>query len=213
MEWVLQYWSFVDISGYFDTDPLWTWVKNDDWFDPSFASMLTRVKMIETCVESAFTTICVQSAIAGCFLLFWWGRLGRVALHQVTWWKKLNNKLKVVILSLFETKFESESFMVPFYGNSLNSACWCIKTAVTAVVVAENVRMSRRWKAELVVYGICKQPSPRFVHLLPLKPDCSLVCLVCPESFQHLILTSKSHSYQTMHWNKPYEWPDEIWVC
>jgi hypothetical protein len=123
--------------------------------------------MIEICVESAFATVCVQSAIAGCFLLFWWGWLGRVVLHQVTWLKKLNNKLKVVISLLSKANSESGSFTVLFYGNPLNSARGCIQTAVTAAVFTENVRMSRRWKAESVVYGICKQLSPRFVHLLP----------------------------------------------
>jgi hypothetical protein len=113
IEWVLRYWSFVDMSEYFGTGPLWTWVKIDDWFDLSSTCTLTHVKKIETCVESVFATVCVQSAIAGCFLLFGWGRLGRVALHQVTWSKKLNNKLKFVISSLSETK--SESFMIPFF--------------------------------------------------------------------------------------------------
>jgi hypothetical protein len=95
--------------------------------------------------------------------------------------KKLNNKLKVVISSLSET--ESESFTIPFYGNPLNSTCGCIKTVVTADVVTRNVRVSRCWKAESVAYGICKHPLPKFVHLLPLKPDRSPVCTVCPESF------------------------------
>jgi hypothetical protein len=76
--------------------------------------------------------------------------------------------------------------MILFYGNPLNSARGCIKVAVTAAVLTENVRVSRRWKAESVAYGICKQPSPKFVDLLPLKPDRSPVCPVCPESFQHL---------------------------
>jgi hypothetical protein len=44
-----------------------------------------------------------------------------------------------------------------------------------------------------------------FVYLMPLKPDRSSVCTVCPESFQHLILTSKFRNYQTVHWNMPYE--------
>jgi hypothetical protein len=83
-EWILWYWSFVDMSGYFDTDPLWTWVNNDILFDPSFAGTLTHVKTIETCVESAFAMVCAWSAIADCFLLFWWGRLDWIALHQVT---------------------------------------------------------------------------------------------------------------------------------
>jgi hypothetical protein len=52
--------------------------------------------------------------------------------------------------------------------------------AVTAAVVTENVRMGRRWKDELVSYGICLQPLPIFIHLLPLKPDHAPVC---PESF------------------------------
>jgi hypothetical protein len=76
---------------------------------------------------------------------------------------------------------------------------------VTAAVVTENMHMSRSWKAESVAYGICNQPLPKFVHLLPLKPDRSPVCTVYPESLQHLILTLKSHSYQTVHWNSPYE--------
>jgi hypothetical protein len=62
---------------------------------------------------------------------------------------------------------------------------------VTAAVVTKNVHMSRRWKAELVAYGIRIQPSPRFMYLLPLKPDHSSVCPVCPEGLQHPVLTSK----------------------
>jgi hypothetical protein len=77
--------------------------------------------------------------------------------------------------------------------------------AVTAAVVIKNVCVSRRWKAESVAYGIYKHPSPKFVHLMLVKPDRSLVYTVCPESFQHLILTAKSHSYQTVHQNRPYE--------
>jgi hypothetical protein len=157
------------------------------------------------CVESAFAIVCVWSAIAGHFLLFWRVRLGRVALHQVTWSKKLNNKLKVIIPPLSETKSKSKSFTILFYDDPLNSARGCIQMVVTAAVVTENMRMSRRWKAELVAYGFCKQHSPCFVHLLPLKSHRSPVCPVCPESFKHLILTSKSHSYQTVHRNRPYE--------
>jgi hypothetical protein len=66
--------------------------------------------------------------------------------------------------------------------------------AVTTFVITGNVCMSRHWKAESVTYEICKQLSPRFMHILPLKPDRSSVCLVCPESFQHHVLTSKSHT-------------------
>jgi hypothetical protein len=145
----------MDMSEYFGTGPLWTWVKNNDWCDPSSTGTLTHVKMIETCVESAFTTICVQFAIAGCLLLFWWGRFGRVALHQVTWTKKLNNKLKVVISPLSEIKPEPKSITVPFYGDPLNSASGCVKTAVTAAVVTKNMCVIRRCKAESVAYGIC----------------------------------------------------------
>jgi hypothetical protein len=155
------------MSEYFGTGPLWTWVKNNDWCDPSSAGTLTHVKMIEICVESDFATVCVQSIIVGCFLLFWWGRLGPVALHQVTWSRKLNNKLKVIISPLSKTNSESESFTILFYGNPLNSARGCIQMAITTAVVTKNVRMSRRWKTELVVYGICKQPSPCLTHLLP----------------------------------------------
>jgi hypothetical protein len=68
--------------------------------------------------------------------------------------KKLNNKFKAVISPLSET--ESGSFTIPFYGNLLNSARGCIKTAVTAVVVTKNVCVSKCWTAESVAYGICK---------------------------------------------------------
>jgi hypothetical protein len=77
--------------------------------------------------------------------------------------------------------------------------------AVTAVVVTKNMHMSRRWKAKLVVYGICKQPLTCFAHLLPLKPDRLPVYPICPESFRHLMLISKSRTYQTVHRNGPYE--------
>jgi hypothetical protein len=77
-------------------------------------------------------------------------------LHQVTKTKKLNNKLKVVISPLSEIKPEPKLIMVPFYGDTLNSARDCVKTAVTAAVVTEKVRVSSRWKAESVAYGICK---------------------------------------------------------
>jgi adenosine deaminase len=63
--------------------------------------------------------------------------------------------------------------------------------AVTAAVVTKNVFMSRRWKAELVAHGILIQPSPRVMYFLPLKPDHSSVCPVCPESLQHLVVTLK----------------------
>jgi hypothetical protein len=63
--------------------------------------------------------------------------------------RKLNNKLKVIISPLSKTKSESKSFAIMFYGTQM---------AVTAVVVTKNVRMSRRWKAELVTYGIRIQP-------------------------------------------------------
>jgi hypothetical protein len=71
-EWVLRYWSFVDMS-------------EEWWLTWSISSgTLTHIKTIETCVESAFATVCVRFAIASHYLLFWWGRLSRVALQQVT---------------------------------------------------------------------------------------------------------------------------------
>jgi hypothetical protein len=57
---------------------------------------------------------------------------------------------------LSEIKPEAKSITVPFYGNPLNLTHGCIKTAATAAVVTKNVRVSRRWKVELVSYRICK---------------------------------------------------------
>jgi hypothetical protein len=52
-------------------DPLRACVKVADYCDPSSAGTLTCVKMIETCAERVFATICVRFAIAAHFLLFW----------------------------------------------------------------------------------------------------------------------------------------------
>jgi hypothetical protein len=76
---------------------------------------------------------------------------------------------------------------------------------VTAAVVTKIVRMSRRWKADLVAYGIRIQTSPRFMDFLHLKPDHSSVCPVYPGSSQHPILTSNFHNYETVHRNRSYE--------
>jgi hypothetical protein len=62
----------------------------------------------------------------------------------------LVTSLKVIILPLLETMSESESFMIMFYGNLLTPHVGCIQTAVTTAMVTENVRMSRRFKPELV---------------------------------------------------------------
>jgi hypothetical protein len=117
--------------------------------------------------------------------------------------RSLIMKLKIIISPLSE--FESELFMIPFYGDPLTPHMGCIQTTITSTVVTENVCMSRRWKDDSVAYGIYKQPSLRFMHLLPLKSDHSSVYLVCLENFQHLILTSKSRNFQTVHQNRPYE--------
>jgi hypothetical protein len=77
--------------------------------------------------------------------------------------------------------------------------------AVAAVVVTKIVRMSRRWKADLVSYKIYIQTSSRFMYHVPLQPDHSSVCPNCPESFHHPDLTSKFRNYQTVHWNRSYE--------
>jgi hypothetical protein len=116
--------------------------------------------------------------------------------------RSLITSLNVIISSLSETMSESESFTILFYDNPLNFACRYIQKAVTAAMVTKNVCMSRRWKAELVAYGICLQPSPRFTNLLHLKPDRLPVSL---ENVQYLVLASKLRRYQTVHQNRPYK--------
>jgi hypothetical protein len=60
--------------------------------------------------------------------------------------------------------------MIPFYSDPLTPHVGCIQMIVTVATVIENVCISRCWKAELVAYGIHKQPSLRITHLRPLKP-------------------------------------------
>jgi hypothetical protein len=81
----------------------------------------------------------------------------------------------------------------------------CTQMTITAAVVTKIVCMSRRWKDDLVVYEIRIQTSPRFMDILPLKPDHSSVCPVCLGSFQHPVLNSKFHNYQTVYRNRLYE--------
>jgi hypothetical protein len=83
LKWVRKYrWPMMEMIR---ACKCWTlvraYVNVADCCDPSSVGTLIYVKMIETCVESDFITVCVWSAIAGYFLLFWWGQLGRVALH------------------------------------------------------------------------------------------------------------------------------------
>jgi hypothetical protein len=61
----------VDDLGTQVLEPLRECVKVADCYDPSSAGTLTCIKSIETCVESAFAIVCVRSAIAASFLLFW----------------------------------------------------------------------------------------------------------------------------------------------
>jgi hypothetical protein len=46
----------MHMSEHVSAGPIWTCVKVDDYFNPSSADTLARVKMIETFVESAFAT-------------------------------------------------------------------------------------------------------------------------------------------------------------
>jgi hypothetical protein len=97
-------------------------VKVADCCDPSSTDTLTYAKMIEMCVESTFATVCVRFAIADHF--FWFGEDGLVELHCIKSpnQRSLITSLKVIISLLSETKSESESFTILFYGNPLNSA-------------------------------------------------------------------------------------------
>ncbi len=67
---ILLFMISLAMIGHFSAGLLWACVKVDYCCDPSSAGTLTCVKTIETCVESAFATVCVQSAIAGCFFYF-----------------------------------------------------------------------------------------------------------------------------------------------
>jgi hypothetical protein len=52
-------------------DPLTACVNIAGCCDPSSTGTLTCVETIEMCIESAFATVCLRSAIVGGFLLFW----------------------------------------------------------------------------------------------------------------------------------------------
>jgi hypothetical protein len=48
-------------------DPLRACVNVDNYCDPSSVGILTCVKMIEMCIESAFATLSERFAVADCF--------------------------------------------------------------------------------------------------------------------------------------------------
>jgi hypothetical protein len=60
----------MGMSGHKSVGPLRACVKVVDYCDPSFVGTLTRVKMIETCVQSIFATASERFTIAYCFFCF-----------------------------------------------------------------------------------------------------------------------------------------------
>jgi hypothetical protein len=92
----------------------------DAW--SAFCRYTNFIGTIETFVESVIATVPEWFTIVDCFFSF--GEDGLVELHGIKSLDQtnLNNKLKVIISPLSETKSKSESFMIPFYGNPLNSA-------------------------------------------------------------------------------------------
>jgi hypothetical protein len=68
--WARKCLSSMGMSGHKSAGPLRACVKFADCCDPSSVGTLTCVKMIETCVESAFTTVSKRYAIADHFFYF-----------------------------------------------------------------------------------------------------------------------------------------------
>ena len=60
----------MGMSGHISAGPIWACVRVDDYCDPSVAGTLTRVKTIETCVESVLATVSGRFAIAHRFFYF-----------------------------------------------------------------------------------------------------------------------------------------------
>jgi hypothetical protein len=117
-----------------------------------------------------FATVSEQFAIAYHFLLFWWGRLGRVALHQVTWWNKLNNKFKSHNLTSVHNHAKGfDPFVEPISNEPLNSTHSCTEMTVAMAMGISCVCMSRHWKTEKVTYRIRVQTSARFTFLMFLN--------------------------------------------
>jgi hypothetical protein len=56
--------------GHTSAGPLWACVKVTDYYDTSSECALTCIKTIETCVESAFATVCVRFTVDDRFFCF-----------------------------------------------------------------------------------------------------------------------------------------------
>jgi hypothetical protein len=90
-----------------------------DTFSAGTLTLLERYKRLS---RASLPPYPERFAVADHFFSF--GEDGWVVLHCIKSLdqRELNNKLKVTISPLSETKSESESCTVPFYGNLLNSA-------------------------------------------------------------------------------------------
>jgi hypothetical protein len=100
--------------------------------------------------------------------------------------RSLITSLKVEIFTAVRNQAKVQLLTILIYDDLLTSARRLYSNGHNIVGVTQNVCMSMRWKTEQMFYGSCKQPSPRFRHLMPLKPDHSPLRPVYPDQFSTL---------------------------
>jgi hypothetical protein len=55
----------------------------------------------------------------------------------------------------------------PIFQQSANSACGCTKMVINVAIRVGNMCLSRRWKADQVIFISCIQMPGSFMHLVP----------------------------------------------
>jgi hypothetical protein len=70
LKWARKCWAARGMIGHTSAGSLRACVKVADCCYPSSAGTLTCIKLLETCVESVFTTVSERFAIADCFFYF-----------------------------------------------------------------------------------------------------------------------------------------------
>jgi hypothetical protein len=173
-------WSARGVIGHASFGPLRARVKVANCCDPYSVGTLTCVKLLLTCVESVFATVSKQFAIADCCLLFL-VRMIRPRLHYIKSPNQpsLITSLKSHNLTVVRNHAKrSNPFDIPIFQQTTNSACGYTKMARTVVVGIRNMCMSRRWKAEQVIFRSCIQTPVRFINLRKLTLFSGEECVI-----------------------------------
>jgi hypothetical protein len=181
-EWVFCYWSFVDMSGYFGTDPLWTWVKDYDCCDPSSAGTLTRVNSLEYVCWACFATNYTYAIYIGnIFLLLRTYRTtcchGIISSYCIQKWV-----LRIFNLTKATTKRTTLSHPLAWLNRKSCHEIPLTFNSRKSLVLSQNLEFNHLLESLGSYLQLWYFEFPQFALGFRLKPQISQVSLFCPET-------------------------------